>query len=165
MKLLFRFVILLFVCVPVSAQASACYRAQEAEAEQGIRIHSELMVIGLGCQHMAQANGKNLYLAYREFTGKHQDLFATYERILMKYFKKNGAGDGSAEAKLNALRTRFANKISNDQAKMRPDIFCKRYSPRITQVIDFEHDDLRRWAATIYDSHPVSQPLCEGQLQ
>lgn len=158
------FIFIALILASQTAQASACYRAQEAEAEQGIRIHSELMVIGLGCQHMASANGKNLYLAYREFTKRHEDLFAAYERIIMKYYTNNGASGSQAEAKLNTLRTTFANKISNDQAKMRPDVFCKRYSPRITKVIGFEHDDLRRWAATIYPSHPVSRPLCEGQL-
>ncbi len=150
---------------PSIAQAAACYRAQEAEAEQGIRIHSELMVIGLGCQHMATANGKNLYLAYREFTQKHGDLFATYERLLMKYYQNNGMSKAQAEAKLNTLRTNFGNKIASDQASMRPDIFCKRYSPRITQVIDFDHMAMRRWAATIYETHPVSQPICEGQME
>lgn len=158
------FLLLVFLLVPSVSNAAACYRAQEAEAEQGIRIHSELMVIGLGCQHLATAKGKNLYAAYREFTGKHADLFGTYEGILMKYYQNNGMSRAQAEAKLNTLRTDFGNKIASDQASMRPDIFCQRYAPRITKVIDFERMDLRRWAATIYDSHPVSQPICEGQL-
>ena len=34
-----------------AAQAEACYSKAEYEAEQGIKIHSELMVIGLTCQN------------------------------------------------------------------------------------------------------------------
>ncbi len=142
------------------AEASQCFMPREAEAEQGVRIHSELMVIGLNCQHRGKVDGKNLYASYREFTGEHADLFAAYERILLKYFKRSG--DVDPEATLNTLRTEFANKISNDAARMRPDIFCNRYAPRISKVSGMEYQDLRKWAATIFPSHPVSKPLCEA---
>ena len=145
---------------PLSAHAEACYSKVEAEAEQGIRIHSELMVIGLNCQHMGQRAGMNLYGQYRQFTSEHSALFARYEQILMNYFKKNGGG--KAVAQLNTLRTGFANKISNDAAAMRPDVFCSRYAPRITKASEMNRTDLRVWAATIHPSHPVSRPLCEG---
>ena len=139
--------------------ASSCYSQQEAEAEQGIRIHSELMVIGLNCQHLGKAKGNDLYGKYREFTAKYSDLFATYERIIMKHMAKNG--DRNPEASLNTLRTEFANKISNDAAKMRPDIFCKSYSPRIDKAAQLNYEGVRRWAATIFPSHPVSKPVCK----
>ena len=61
-----KFWVSLFLCllaVPAQAQMKVdvgvpaeagrqCYTHEEAEAEQGIRIHSELMVIALNCQHM-----------------------------------------------------------------------------------------------------------------
>ncbi len=137
---------------------SSCYTMREAEAEQGIRIHSELMVIGLNCQHMASANGNNLYLEYRKFTKKHADLFAIYEKILMEYMLKEN--DKDPEASLNTLRTNFANKISIDAAEMRPDIFCNKYAPRIEKVTNMTDKEIRKWASTIYKSHPVSHPIC-----
>ncbi len=142
---------------PFNAMAASCYKPQEAEAEQGIRIHSELMVIGLNCQHMATANGKNLYAAYREFTAKYGNLFGNYETVLMDYYRRNGQ---NPEVGINTLRTQFANKIANDSAQMRPDVFCSAFSPRIKQAAGMSHDDLRKWAATIYPSHPVSHPIC-----
>ena len=149
-----------FLLLTSAAQASQCYRPKEAEAEQGIRIHSELMVIGLNCQHMATAGDKNLYDAYREFTGHYESLFATYEDILLEHFQENGAAD--PEAEINKLRTNFANKISNDAATMRPDLFCARYAPRISKAAKMDYRDVRKWAATIYPSHPVSKPLCSS---
>ena len=140
------------------AYAAQCFAAKEAEAEQGIRIHSELMVIGLNCQHKATANGKNLYMAYRDFTSTHSNLFAAYERVLLKHYKASGVSN--PEAKLNTLRTVFANKISTDAAQMRPDMFCARYAPRIEKASGLGYDDVRKWAATIFPSHPVSKPLC-----
>lgn len=154
----FMLAFILLGLTSASSFAASCYRAGEAEAEQGIRIHSELMVIGLNCQHMATANGKNLYATYREFTAQHGNLFGGYEEVLMAYFRKNGM---NADAQINTLRTQFANKISNDAASMRPDKFCSRYSPRIVQASSMSQQDLRKWAATIYPSHPVSKPLCD----
>lgn len=160
-----RFVLLTLLALVIgtsSAFASSCYMAQEAEAEQGIRIHSELMVIGLNCQHMASANGKNLYTTYRDFTARHLSLIETYEKILLGSFKKSGVA--RPVDKLNEMRTNFANKISNDAAKMRPDMFCKRYSPRIQKAAVMGENDVRRWAATIFPSHPVSKPVCASEI-
>lgn len=162
-KMRYCVVVLVMVtaCVMMSAPAVAknCYESREAEAEQGIRIHSELMVIGLNCQHMATANGKNLYATYRQFTAAHGDLFGGYETVLMNYYRKSGRAN--PEAHMNLVRTEFANKISNDAAKMRPDIFCSKYAPRIIQAAAMSGTDLRKWAGTIYPSHPVSVPLCK----
>ncbi len=139
------------------ARAAACYSSLEAEAEQGIRIHSELMVIGLNCQHMGAREGMNLYSEYRQFTARYSDLFAKYEEILMAHFRKNGE---KPEASLNTLRTNFANKISKDVADMRPDVFCSQYAPRIKAASKMSKMDVRQWAAKIYASHPVSKPIC-----
>lgn len=153
----------LLVCLSVlllSAQAQAsCYSGTEAEAEQGIRIHSELMVVGLNCTHMGKRIGWDLYGDYRKFTARHADLFAGYETTMMSYFNRNG---GSAESKMNGMRTRFANKISKDAASMRPDVFCANNAERMRSVTQMTRDQLRQWAATVYPSHPVSKPVCAG---
>lgn len=159
MKLILS-VLLLSMSLSGAAFAAGCYSPREAEAEQGIRIHSELMVIGLNCTHMADANGNNLYLEHKKFTAKHQDLFATYEKILMEYMRKNGIRN--PEKGLHKLRTEFANKISNDVAEMRPDIFCKTFSSRIEKATKMNRKTLRKWASTPYVDHPVSHPLCDG---
>lgn len=151
------FVVFAFAAAP--AYAAACYNRSEAEAEQGIRIHSELMVIGLNCQNMAFQDGTNLYLKYRDFTNRNSGLFAQYEDELMSYFRRTGSKN--PEAKLNTLRTSFANKISLDAAKMKPYNFCNRYARRIFEVDDMSRGEIRQWAGTFHDSHPLSQPICE----
>ncbi|MCB1531354.1 MAG: hypothetical protein KDJ35_00655 [Alphaproteobacteria bacterium] len=154
------FLSVFLVCIGGVAMAAECYSPAQAEADQGIRIHSELMVIGLNCQQIGARYGLNLYGQYREFTARHADLFGGYEDILLAFFKKRG--DGKPEASLNTLRTKYANKISNDAAGMRPDIFCATYAPRVEAAHKMSREDLKKWAATIYPSHPVSYPLCEG---
>lgn len=144
-----------------TAWAQSCYSPVEAEAEQGIRIHSELMVIGLNCQHMGSREGLNLYGQYREITSRHADLFGTYENILLDFFEKRG--DSKPEASLNTLRTNFANKISKDAAGMRPDVFCARYYSRVADAFSMDQTQIRQWAATFYPSHPVSYPICKNE--
>ncbi len=157
MKFLLFFAALL---LPNISYAASCYTPIEAEAEQGIRIHSELMVIGLNCAHMADDSGNNLYMEHKKFTVKHEKLFATYEKILMDYMRENNIKN--PDKAMHKLRTEFANKISNDAAEMRPDIFCKTFSQRIEKAAKMSDETLRRWAATPFANHPVSKPLCEG---
>lgn len=138
--------------------APSCYTRAEAEAEQGLRIHSELMVIGLNCQAMRFKDGTNLYLEYNKFTRRNIDLFSGYEDALLDYYKRSGASD--PEAALNTLRTVLANNISNSAARMKPDQFCNRYAGRIFQVAGMDRTALKKWAGTFYPSHPVSHPIC-----
>jgi hypothetical protein len=140
------------------AQAAGCYTPLEAESEQGIRIHSELMVISLNCAHMATANGKNLYAEHRKFTAKYADLFATYEKILIQNMAKSGVAN--PEKALHEMRTNFANKISKDSAEMRPDKFCRTFAPRVEKITAMEEIAFRKWAATPFPSYPVSKPYC-----
>ena len=156
---LYAIFILFSGALSAQAMAAPCYTDIEFEADQGLRIHSELMVIGLNCQHLGKRYGQNLYGDYRKLTADHADLFAGYERTMMEFFKKQGASN--PEAKLNDLRTRYANKISDDAAKMRPDIFCSRYAPRIEQAKAMSRNDLKKWAATPFPQHPVSHKACK----
>lgn len=139
-------------------RVNACYTQEEAIAEQGIRIQSELMVIGLNCQHMTPAGQKNLYQAYRSFSASHSDLFSGYENQLISYFRRTGSGN--PESEFNVLRTQLANKISLDAAKTRPDVFCQHYIPRIQKAAKMNRPEIQKWAATFYPGHPPSHPVC-----
>lgn len=157
MKLIAFFIVTFLITAPTLA--GQCYSPQQAEADQGIRIHSELMVIGLNCQQIGARYGLSLYSDYRKFTARHADLFAGYEDRMLKFFRSRG--DAKPETSLNTLRTNYANKISKDAAGMRPDIFCAKYAPRIEQASKMSTREVQKWAATMYPSHPVSYPLCD----
>lgn len=149
---------ILLVCGLAGPAWASCYTQKEAEAEQALRIHSELMVIGLMCQTMRFKDGTNLYVKYRQFTAQHSALFEDYESTMINYYRRSGAAN--PERKLNDLRTLLANKISNDAAVMEPDQFCNRFVPRIFRAAQMSRGELAKWAGTIYPSHPVSQPIC-----
>jgi len=141
-----------------TAQAKSCYSKAEAEAEQGIRIHSELMVIGLNCQHMTPSGWMNFYTQYRQITNQHADLFSGYERTLINHYKK--AGKKNAERHLHTMRTNFSNKVSTDAAQMRPDVFCATFAPRIPRAASMSRAEFKQWAATMHPSNPINKPVC-----
>lgn len=151
-----RFLLLALLILPTSAFAN-CYSPAEAEAEQAIRIHSELMVIGLNCQHMTPAGRKNFYLAYRDITNRHAGLFSDYEDILISYYKRQG---GNAERKVHDLRTSFANQASTSVAQQRPDVFCSRNVRRIGQVNAMSRGELQQWAAQASVTGGLTQSVC-----
>jgi|GEM_PF-654431 len=150
------FIIIAILLFNTQAYAG-CYTPAEVEAEQGLRISSELMVISLNCQHVAGANG-DLYHQYQIFTNRHRDLIMGYEQTMKNYYTR--IGSAHPEKDIHDLRTVLANKISTDAAKMRPNVFCKYYGGRINQALQMDHVKLRRWASTIFPSHPVSRSVC-----
>ena len=141
----------------MGAAAAGCYEKAEIEAEQGLRIHSELMVISLNCQHMSHKRG-NLYILYREFTRKHQSLLSDYERRLISFYQRQGVRD--PEAKLHEIRTDLAKDVAQDAARMRPDIFCRSYSDRIPEAMALDTRQVRQWAGTPFPGQQLSQPVC-----
>ena len=136
-----------------AAQAKGCYTSKEAEAEQAIRIHSELMVIGLNCQHMTPAGWTNFYTQYRQITNNHKALLSNYEKTLIK-------ANGGSERKIHDMRTNFANQTSTDSARMRPDVFCATYAPRIPKVAQMSQAEFKQWAAASAGSKRSTKPLC-----
>lgn len=153
-----RYIFLFFLVFSCPAFAQ-CLSTVEAEAEQGVKIHSELMVIGLNCQAIGMRNGLDLYGDYQRFTQKHSSLLSKYEAILMNFYKKSG--EARPEQSLNFLRTKYANNVSDSVAKNRPDIFCAKYGKRILAMKNYEDIDVRRWAATQAQAANLSYPLCE----
>jgi len=154
-----KFVLICLICLALPAGArAACYSKAEAEAEQGIRIHSELMVIALNCQHMTPAGWKNFYQQYQEITARNASLFSSYETTLIDFFKRDGAAN--PERALHDLRTSFANKVSTDAAQMRPDIFCSQYATRLPKVDQMSQQDMQAWAAMDQPGFPPTKPIC-----
>lgn len=144
------------MAMSAGAQAAGCYTEREFEAEQGLRIHSELMVIGLTCLRMP--GGEQLYRKYGRFTQKNQGLIAQYESDLISYY--SGQGGGGAEKRLHTLRTNLANGISKHVISMGTGSFCQHFAPRIDRALSMDQQSLRRWARHTWPGSPVSQPIC-----
>ena len=136
---------------------AGCYTPQEYEAEQGIRIHSELMVIGLTCQKMPDM--RDSYAKYKQFTLKNARLLGGYENELIGFYRKSGIS--SPDMELHGLRTRLANQISRHAISMSTKSFCNSFGPRINQALAMDEKTLRLWAQKAWNNHPASQRMCK----
>ena len=160
-----RFFIALAMIAAVSmfatdAIAAQCYSPREFEAEQGLRIHSELMVISLTCMKMP--NGSGMYQKYQSFTTKNKNLLSGYEEDMISYFRAQGAS--SPEKQFHTLRTSLANQISQHAIKMSTGSFCQHFANRIDSALAMNQEKLRRWAQQPWPNSPTSKPMCGGQV-
>ena len=157
MTSIFKAVALAFFFVLLASPAhAACYGPAEYEAEQGLRIHSELMVIGLTCQKMP--GGTQLYGKYQKFTQKHQDLIAGYEARLISFYRQEG--DSNPDKELHTLRTDLANQISKHAIKMSMVSFCQNFSSRLDTALKMDGAGFRRWARKEWPNTRTSRPVC-----
>ena len=150
------FAFLIAFLLPVAASAQ-CYNAEQLEAEQGLRIHSELMVIALNCQHLAK--GEQLFQEYEQFTRNNEGLIQGYENTMRGFFASEGK---SGETELNDFRTRLANRIAGEAVRLQPNVFCRAYSGRITQANTMPREKFRKWAQTVFPAYPLTRTVCEG---
>ncbi len=155
-KLLAAISLVLMLSTP--ALAAGCYTPLEVEAEQGLRIHSELMVISLTCMRMPQ--GAYMYQKYQSFTAKNQALIASYEEDLISYYRR--AGYGNPEQQLHTLRTTLANQISEHAITMSVSTFCRDYGPRIDKALAMDQQKVRLWAQHSFVGSPTTQPMCRA---
>lgn len=133
------------------ANARECYTPDEARAEQLIRIHSELMVVGLNCQH--RANLTDAYQEYKRFTNQHAYLLEQQDGVMEAFYASNGTAKPSRA--VHNFRTSIVNKIASDAA-VRPDGFCTTYGSRLNFARGLNTQQLMKWAS----SYPISKPLC-----
>lgn len=156
-KLIAALTIVLSLSIVSTAQARGCYNASEFEAEQGLRIHSELMVIGLTCLKMPK--GDALYTKYQSFTRKNQSLITGYENDMIGYFGKQGMK--SPETKLHTFRTELANDISKHAITMSTSSFCQHFGGRIDAALKMDQAKLRKWAQHVWAKSPTTVPVCK----
>ncbi len=143
-------------CAQASMANPSCYSPAEFEAEQGLRIHSELMVIGLTCMKMPQ--GQQIYMKYDQFTRKNQALISSYESDMISFFRQRG--DKAPEKSLHTLRTNLANGISKHAIEMSTTSFCSQFSSRVDQALAMDTNKLRKWAQHVWPATPTTLPVC-----
>ena len=142
------------------AVAGQCYTPREFEAEQGLRIHSELMVISLTCMKMPQ--GASMYQKYQAFTNKNKILLSSYEDDMIEFFRAQGVS--APEKEFHTLRTALANQISQHAIKMSTSNFCQHFGNRIDSALSMDQQKLRRWAQQPWPNSPTTKPVCGGQV-
>lgn len=117
---------------------AACYSEADAEADRGIRLHSELMVIGLTCRvYPAKLNPM---MQYSNFSTQNASLLKAYEARMIKFFAARG---GNGEAAFNKWRTAAANDVTLKAARMTPVTFCLTHMKDLEKAMGMSADQVK----------------------
>jgi hypothetical protein len=150
---LFKAVMAGVAALGFSSQALAsCYTPKEAAAEQAIRAHSELMVVGLTCA--SYFNEPLLFNRYAIFTNQHLQDIQAHEKVMIDYFAKTA--EGNPKRRFDHWRTSIANAVSTRAAlssalftAVRNKIFLRRWKFRqfraVACLVFLPQHRKRRW--------------------
>lgn len=123
------------------AQAKApCYAPAEFEAEQAIRLHTEMMVVGLTCQYMDVAGQPSLFAQYKLFTLHNRKQVEGWEKALVAYYKRTVKGN--ANRAFDTFRTRLANETSQRAIALTTPVFCAEHVPAVQKAMAMEMSEL-----------------------
>jgi len=126
-----------------TASKQACYSAEEFEADQALRLHTELMVIGLKCQKVYQE--QNPFGAYIDFTNRHRTVLAGSEKRLIGFYQRTAGGN--ATQRFDTFRTSLANEVSRRAATIGNTEYCEALVPLARQAAALSEAELRQLVA------------------
>ncbi len=144
--------------------APACYNRTEHAAEQMMRLHTEMMVVGLTCRTVVP--DKKPFDIYKDFSVKNRALLSNSEASLISYYKRSGSG-GNATRQFDMFRTELANEISRRAATIGIPQYCANFVERSAVAKDLTPDDLRTLTSDEKNAglmHLASRPLCDVKV-
>ncbi|MDQ2104031.1 hypothetical protein [Azospirillum isscasi] len=146
-----------------ASKPGACYNRAEHAAEQTIRMHTEMMVVGLTCQQVNPE--KKPFNLYQDFTVKNRSLISNSEASMIDHFRKKGGGNATRQ--FDMFRTEMANEISRRAATIGTGLYCANFVDRSKAAMDLTADDIRVLTADEKSAglmHLSSKPLCDVQV-
>lgn len=144
-----------------ATKPGACYSRSEHAAEQLMRMHTEMMVIGLTCRTVVPE--KKPFDLYQDFSVKNRALLSNSEATLIGFYKKTGGG----VRQFDTYRTELANEISRRAATIGIAQYCQSFVDRSKAAKDLDADDLRILTSDEKNAglmHLASKPLCDVQV-
>lgn len=121
----------------------ACYNPAEVEAEQGLRLHSQMLAASLACGQAANDGGA-LYRQYHAFTKSQSTLLRGWERTMIGHFRRQGTADPTAG--FDALRTGLANEASQRISVVTVPIYCAAHLGDLRQAFTLSPAAFRQQA-------------------
>ena len=153
------------VAKPASSagRPQACYSRAEHAAEQTIRMHTEMMVVGLTCQQVMP--DKKPFNLYHDFTVKNRALISNSEAALIDHFRKRGGGNPTRQ--FDMYRTELANEVSRRAAVIGTPLYCSTFVDRSKAATELTAADIRTLTADEKNAglmHLSAKPLCDVQV-
>ena len=121
---------LLLCCAGAAGAAETCYTDAEFVAEQAIRLHSEMMVVGLKCHKIYKE--REPFAAYMNFTTRNQEALARWEETLINHFRKRSFRRPTRA--FDRLRTSLANELAAVANLTPPTYYCEDQMERLERL-------------------------------
>ncbi len=138
------------------ATAAACYTDAQLEAEQAIRVHSELMVIALKCyRHFPESKP---YEQYASFTERNRSLISRWETTLVQFFRNEHRARPTRA--FDSLRTRIANDFAAEANVMTADRYCSQKLEHLKQVTLLDEQGFALMVGKLRETVLSSVPHC-----
>jgi hypothetical protein len=134
----------------------ACYSTAEYDAEQAVRLHTELMVIGLTCN--AIEADRKLFSKYQQFTTKNRTSLMNWEKVLIGHFRE--IDKSNPTRRFDDFRTVVANEIAQRSALLTPPVFCQTHSDIVDHALALSESDLKRFLSEVKGNEIGVAPPC-----
>ncbi len=144
-----------------TAKPHACYTHSEHEAEQLIRMHTEMMVVGLTCRSVVPE--KNPFGIYQDFSVKNRALLSSSEATMVGHYKRSGGG----LKQFDTYRTELANEVSRRAATIGIPQYCETFVDRSKAAKDLDAADIHTLTSDEKGAGLMllaSKPLCDVQV-
>ncbi|MBV8061662.1 MAG: hypothetical protein JO126_08490 [Alphaproteobacteria bacterium] len=156
--MMLRLFLLIFLLLPVPAWAGQkqCYTPAEQDAEQLLRLHTELMVVAITCKQ--DEDGQDLIAGYTAFTNAHVDALHDAEGTMTAFYNSHFSGNGTA--RLDKLHTQLANEYGQKIANLSAPGFCGQYRQEVARLYKATAAELGAQVKTMNDAGMSRLPLC-----
>jgi hypothetical protein len=145
------------ICLlPAFAVAGECYTPEEFEAEQGLRLHTDLEVIMLTCKY--DGYKRPLKDSYAVFLKKYSAQIRKWENTIARVYASTG---GSRNEVIDNFRTSLANQKSHEASTMGPRPFCVAYANWVPAVAAWSGDQVLNYVRTPDNARVTRKPLCQ----
>lgn len=160
MKKILAILILASLSSPAFA-GGKCYSAEELQAEQLLRLHSELMVITVTCKQ--SSIGRDLVRAYTGFTQRNINQLKDAEQTLIEFYQQKYGGKGVS--RLDTLRTKLANEFGQESANLSAPTFCAQRRDKVITMYDSPPKSLQAASMKSYKDSRNYEPVCDKSLK
>lgn len=134
--------------IAAPAEAAACFKPSDIEADQAMRYQTELMLLDDTC-------GGDFY---RDFTVRNREQIMSYQHQLEDYFRRIGAK--SPGAMLDRFMTRVANELASRQGQELRQDMCAHSTAVIAQAKTIDATQFRALAAALAEANRGAYKAC-----
>jgi hypothetical protein len=135
--------------------AGECYTPQEFEAEQGLRLHTDLEVIMLTCKY--DGYRRPLKNSYAVFLKKYSMQIRQWENMIAQVYASSGGSRGEV---IDNFRTALANQKSHEAGVMSPRQFCIAYANWVPAVAAWSPEQVMNYVRTPDAARQTRKPPC-----